>query len=335
MTWSEADLKKQAAARGFQPDTLEKTARLLELLDAMRMHPFLKTRIALKGGTALNFFIFDVPRLSVDIDLNYISGASREQMLLDKPKVEQAIQGVCTRLGLSVKHVPSEHAGGKWRIGYTGISGRSGTLELDMNFMLRTPLWPVNMLDSRPVGLSQAQQVPVLDIHELAAGKIAALLARNASRDLFDTRELLKRPEIDQGKLRLAFVVYGGMNRIDWRTVGADGVRIEPEEADRMLVPMLRNTVAPARENLTEWTQKLECECRDLLSAVLPMASHEVEFIQRLNENGEIIAELLTADPELRNIITNHPNLKWKALNVRRHFGIGSGGEGADETADE
>ena len=75
----------------------------LEALEALRSHPFLKERIALKGGTALNLFIFDVPRLSVDIDLNYIGPADRVTMLEERPKIEQAVQAVCGRLGIRIR----------------------------------------------------------------------------------------------------------------------------------------------------------------------------------------------------------------------------------------
>ena len=122
--------------------------RLLEVLDGVRSHPFLKSRMVLKGGTALNLFVLDVPRLSVDIDLNYIGAADREAMLAERPQVEQALQAVFGRLGLQVRRVPGEHAGGKWRLSYTGVDGRPGTLEVDVNFLLRTPLWPPVMADS-------------------------------------------------------------------------------------------------------------------------------------------------------------------------------------------
>jgi predicted nucleotidyltransferase component of viral defense system len=58
------------------------------LLEGFASHPFLKTRVALKGGTALNLFVFDVPRLSVDIDLNYVGSADRETMLAQRAKIE-------------------------------------------------------------------------------------------------------------------------------------------------------------------------------------------------------------------------------------------------------
>jgi len=93
---------------------------------------------------------------------------------------------VCGREGLAVKSLPSEHAGGKRRLTYAAASGRSGNLELDVNYLLRTPLWPAELADSRRVGSFQATQVRLLDLHEIAAGKLAALLSRNASRDIFD-----------------------------------------------------------------------------------------------------------------------------------------------------
>jgi predicted nucleotidyltransferase component of viral defense system len=66
-----ADLQREAEATGFRAEALEKVLWLLDLLEGFRSHPFLKSRMALKGGTALNLFVFEVPRLSVDIDLNY------------------------------------------------------------------------------------------------------------------------------------------------------------------------------------------------------------------------------------------------------------------------
>jgi hypothetical protein len=136
------ELHRQAAATGFHPETFEKAVRLLGLLEGLRSHPFLNTRIALKGGTALNLFVFNLPRLSVDIDLNYIGSTDRDAMLSDRPKIEQAVQAVCQREGLHVSRVPEEHAGGKWRLTYTAASGQPGNLELDVNFLLRTPCGP-------------------------------------------------------------------------------------------------------------------------------------------------------------------------------------------------
>ncbi len=314
---TEMQLQQRAAESGYQQDVLEKVIRLLDLLDTLRSHPFLRQRIALKGGTALNLFLFDAPRLSVDIDLNYLGTSDRDGMIAERPGIEKAVSDVCGRLGIQVRHTPQDHAGGKWRLSYTTISGRPGALELDMNFMLRTPLWEVRAVDSHSVASFSATGIPMLDRHELAAGKLAALFSRNASRDLFDTRELLRVGGLDRRRLRTGFVVYGGINRRDWRTVSVEDIDANETDVDRQLLPMLRSSIAPARKDIGAWTRTLVDECRQLLSVVLPFEGPELEFLDRLNDHGRIAAELLTEDPRLQDIIRAHPALHWKALNVR------------------
>ena len=314
---------QRARARSWGDGLPDRTARegdlLLELLEAIRGHPFLKGRVVLKGGTALNLFKFDVPRLSVDIDLDYIGAADRDGMLADRPKIEQALHAVCGRVGVQSRRVPSDHAGGKWRLRFNRVAGGSGTLEMDVNFLLRTQLWPAERVDSRALGTFRATDIPVLDLHELAAGKLAALLSRTASRDLFDASQLLRAGGLDTAKLRLAFVVYGGTSRKDWRTVSIDDVTVDAAEADAMLIPLLRGNETPQRSDLPRWTKALVADCRKLLTMVLPLTDREREFLERLNGRGEILAEVLTDDERLREIIRTHPGLLWKALNVRQY----------------
>jgi predicted nucleotidyltransferase component of viral defense system len=308
-----------ATEKGFQAEPLEKAVRLLELLEALSRHPFLKDRIALKGGTALNLFVFDMPRLSVDLDLNYIGAAERQIMLADRPKIEQAIQAVCSRLRIRVHRQPAEHAGGKWRLSYTTSSERPGTLEIDLNFLLRTPLWPRVLMDSRLFGSFAVTRVPVLELHELAAGKLTALFSRSASRDLFDVHALLRESKLDQERLRLGFVVYGGASRRDWRTIALEEVRAEARDVERQLLPMLRADQAPERSALPSWSQSLVQECRELLSGLLPLRANEMEFLSLLNDRGELVPELLTENTELQASLRSHPGLQWKALNAAEY----------------
>lgn len=77
MILSSEGLMQAAASSGFREGYLEKSIRLLYLLEAVRDDPSLRSRLALKGGTALNLFLAELPRLSVDIDLNYIGAPER------------------------------------------------------------------------------------------------------------------------------------------------------------------------------------------------------------------------------------------------------------------
>ena len=95
MNISPDKLVAEAEATGFRPDLLEKVAHLLGLLDAIQSHPFLKGKLVLKGGTALNLFVFDVPRLSVDIDLNYVGAEDRDGMLSERPNMTNTRHNNC------------------------------------------------------------------------------------------------------------------------------------------------------------------------------------------------------------------------------------------------
>jgi len=321
MTISQQRLMAEATATGFRPEILEKVIHLLNLLENFRAHPFLKNRCALKGGTALNLFLFDVPRLSVDIDLNYVASADRTVMLDEKPKLEKALADVFAREGFVVSRQPAEHAGGKWRLTYPSVVTSSGNLEVDVNFMLRIPLWTPIIQDSRSVGSYRATGIPVLDPHELAAGKLVALLARHASRDLFDAHQLLTQQTLDQEKLRLGFVLYGAMNRRDWRTVTIADIAFDSRELREQLIPLLSASAIGRIGTDDRWAVRLVEECRRAMDLVLPFRSAELEFLERINGDGEIRPELLTTDPAMHERITLHPQLLWKATNVKQHKG--------------
>jgi predicted nucleotidyltransferase component of viral defense system len=274
----------------------------------------LKSKLVLKGGTAINLFLLDIPRLSVDIDLNYIGMIDRNKMLEDRTKMDQAFNAVFSREGFVVKRFPEEHAGGKWRLKYQSFTGQNGNIEVDLNYMFRLPLWEVQKRDSHLLGQYQAKNIPLLDIHELTAGKLAALLARHQVRDLFDCSQIMKEHFIDREKLRLAFVVYGGMNRIDWRTVGWEHLTFDESEFREQLFPIIRNTAM----NPIHLGNQLINQCRQILASLFPLTKQEREFLDRLLDKGEIVAELLTDDAELQARIRDQPMLQWKAFHVRQ-----------------
>lgn len=321
MRVSREKLLAEAAATGFRPEILEKVILLLQLLEGVNRHPFLAGKLALKGGTALNLFLFDLPRLSVDIDLNYVGAEARETMLAERLQVVESITAICRREGLTVRTKLDGHAGISWHLRYDSALGQQGNLKIDLNFMFRVPLWPVVRQDSRAIGSYQAHGIAVMDLHELAAGKLAALLSRHTSRDLFDAYELLVRGLPDQTfiqeRLRLAFVIYGAINREDWRSIGLETLDLATQDLETYLVPLLREDVLTSLGSAGVRGRHLVDACRQALAAVLPLTTQEQAFLDRLLESGEIEPALLTQDTDLADRIRRHPGLAWKALNVR------------------
>ena len=106
MVFSKEELIEAARETGFDPELLEKVWHLLILLDAVNRNPYLENRLALKGGTAINLFLFQLPRLSVDIDLNYIGSPHRDVMLSERPIVEAALELIFLSCGLKVLRIP-------------------------------------------------------------------------------------------------------------------------------------------------------------------------------------------------------------------------------------
>lgn len=97
-------------------------------------------------------------------------------MVLDRQKIEERIVAICELRKFILYRKPGVHAGGKiiWR--YPSTLGHIGNLEIDLNFMYRIPLLPINKKASIQIGNSSVENISVLDIHELAAGKLAALV---------------------------------------------------------------------------------------------------------------------------------------------------------------
>ncbi|TVR91549.1 MAG: nucleotidyl transferase AbiEii/AbiGii toxin family protein [Spirochaetaceae bacterium] len=322
MTVSRTEMLAIASDTGFDALMLEKVVRLIGLLNLLNTHPYLQGRWVLKGGTALNLFFVNLPRLSVDIDLNYVGALDREAMLIERPKVEEALQAVFSRDGFNVRRVPTDHAGGKWTLGYQSFSGQPGNLEVDLNFMFRQPLWDPTSADSVPLGRYQASGIPVLNDHELAAGKLAALLARTQARDLFDCRSIAQSLKLDPKLLRIAFVAYGGMNRKDWREVSVTDLGFDADNLSAKLIPTLHGSAVPAGVAASVYGQELIDECTAYLGSVLPLQEAELAFLDALLNEGRIDASLLTNEPELSQRIDTHPMLQWKAFNIRKHKGL-------------
>lgn len=84
-------LGRMAKDMGFVRDTLEKVYRLADVLKFMEEDELLSKSISLKGGTAINLTIFDLPKLSVDIDLDYCKSIEREEMLADREVITDRI----------------------------------------------------------------------------------------------------------------------------------------------------------------------------------------------------------------------------------------------------
>ncbi|MDR1016256.1 MAG: nucleotidyl transferase AbiEii/AbiGii toxin family protein [Coriobacteriales bacterium] len=172
--------------RDFQPRTVDKVERLLDLLEELNRHPDLKGRWAMHGGTAINLFMLNVPRLSVDIDLSYVGAIEREAMLTERPSFERAVEEVARSQGYDVPPSNGGHAGRTLTLRYRGDWGPDH-VKIDCIFMNRSPILPLIMQETV---LRPGLQVRTFSNEELAAGKVKAFFDRVKIRDLYDIANL-------------------------------------------------------------------------------------------------------------------------------------------------
>lgn len=167
-----------------------------------------ETAFALKGGTAINLFLRNMPRLSVDIDLTYLPVKDRASSLKEIDAAMRRIAKVIEH-GVPGAKVNASAPKGEQAITKLIVRADSAQIKIEVTPVLRGCVYePVVRAVSARVeeefGFAEMQTVSFADLY---GGKIVAALDRQHPRDLYDVRDLLRREGIDD-KLRKAFIVY-------------------------------------------------------------------------------------------------------------------------------
>lgn len=172
--------------------------------------PFIaaEREFALKGGTAINLFVRDMPRLSVDIDLTYLPVAPRaESLAAIDAGMKRIAAAIRARLrGVRVNEVVNVR---EQIVTKLVVQRPDAQIKIEVTPVLRGCVFEPVVRTVSPAaeaafGFAQMQVVSFSDLY---AGKIMAALDRQHPRDLFDVRDLLANEGVGED-LRQAFVVY-------------------------------------------------------------------------------------------------------------------------------
>ena len=166
----------------------------VELL--LRVLPFVaeEESFALKGGTAINLFVWDMPRLSVDIDLTYLPLKGRAESIQE---IGTAIRRIKQRIEAAIKSskiVPISVSGTGAPTSFN-VQFRGVQIKVEVNFVLRGSVFPVVSCDLCPAAQKEFGSLITLNTlskADLYGGKICAALDRQHPRDFFDVKLLLQ-----------------------------------------------------------------------------------------------------------------------------------------------
>src|SRR3984893_9885702 len=208
-----------------------------------------ETCFALKGGTAINLFVRDLPRLSVDIDLTYLPVPRRSESLAD---IDAAMKRIAGRIKALIPDAQITEAKAENAVVKLTVRSQGVQIKIEVTPVLRGCVFESELVSVKPVveeefGFAEARTVSFEDLY---AGKIVAALDRQHPRDLFDVRDLIANEGISDA-LRQAFIVY---------------LLSHDRPMSEVLAPTLKNIEAAFKHGLLGMTRD-PVELADLLAA--------------------------------------------------------------------
>lgn len=275
----------------------DQVALLLRILPALQHTP----EFALKGGTALNLFVENMPRLSVDIDLTYLPLAPREASLTD---IDSQLQILGARLIRILPNIDLQYTTSQSP--KLLVRHKKASVKIEPNPIIRGSLLPTVQKTLCTAAQTRYQtflETQCLDNAELYAGKICAALDRQHPRDLFDLRPLVPFKSIND-KVRQAFVAY---------------VAAHSRPIAEVLSPKPKNIEQAFTQQFTGMTEE-------------PVNLYELIFIREqlsqwvstalTTDERSFLLSIKRAEPDWSllpfNNLDKWPAIQWKLHNIRR-----------------
>jgi len=312
--YARGDLLAKAEEFGFITNGLEKMFRLVDVIHQLNAEPLLKDSLALKGGTAINLTIFNLPRLSHDIDLDYAVPSSREETLASRDVVTRSLGQLMAAKGYELKPARSKktHILDSFFYSYANASGGTDALKIEVNYSLRTHVLPTVIRSVELLGGSLGR-VDIHSVHpiEIFASKIVALLSRAMARDLYDLNNMVYHGIFDESELPLLKKCVVFYNAFNGKEPGLHLGRVKAitnYSVRTQLLPILRK--GDDFDFLTA-----QGRVHRFLSELLRLDEKENLFIRAFTQ-GSYRPELLFDDQGILERIRNHPMALWKVKNL-------------------
>lgn len=314
-SYNKSYLDSIAKENGFVRDNLEKVMRLTEILRYFNQSTLLKEALVLKGGTAINLTVFEMPRLSVDIDLDFAYNCSRDEMLSIREKVNAEIFAYMNNEGYALKPgSKNPHTLDSWVFGYTNAGGNGDNIKIEINYSDRCHV--LQTLE-RHINIDFLGDASIHVLHpiELFASKINALVNRGAMRDLYDVYNMLQyrvfQKDEELEELRKIFVFYysvGASSKADDVTLEFKSFpkieNVNYNQVRAQLLPVLR------RSDNFNYLQAKEVVL-GFLHDFLQFSEAEKDFVAYFNKR-EYHPEILFGEGEIACRVAHHPMALWK-----------------------
>jgi len=309
------DLTNIAQSNKFNRDTLEKVLRLSELLKLFNENEELKGKYVLKGGTAINLCLFDFPRLSVDIDMNFNFNSSKEEMLEMRELHRKLISAFVALDGYTID--PKSRftfSLDSYLLKYTNAAGSRDNIKIELNYSNRVQiLEPVNYkLSSKII---DNESILALNKVELYGSKIAALIGRTTARDVFDVFQLIKNQILQGNELDLLkkCSIFYLLTSNEFQPIGDLLNQFKKNMGNMSFSAIKRNLIPLLHVGEKIDTDAFKQTVSQFIETLFELTETEQKYIDSFNA-GEFNPELLF-DKAIANRLKEHPMALWKMMN--------------------
>lgn len=303
------ELDARAREYGFNRDMFERVLRLKMILEYLNTHEYLREHLLLKGGTAINLTVFSLPRLSVDIDLDFIPNLTREETISGRERLTQILKAYMSEQGYSLSDASRfSHSLDAFYYNYVNAAGNRDLIKIEINYSLRTHVLPSEDRVFVTDAFGEPIKVRTVASMEIFAAKTNALTSRAAARDLYDFCNMIdaKLFSDKEDMLRKCIIFYATISakevNKDFDTAAINSLTFSKIKTD--LLPVLT-----LRDKFDLGAKKLQA--KDYIASLMKPTAQEVDYLERFIKK-EYKPELLFEDPETVERIRNHPMALWK-----------------------
>lgn len=308
--YNKAELGRIAHENGFMRDTLEKVLRLKEILIFINSDDYLSQHLVLKGGTAINMTIFNLPRLSVDIDVDYIPNDTLEEMKMARETITARIKKYMQSAGYVL--APSSRYSFSLEalyFQYANAGGNKDVLKIEINYSLRAHIFKPVKREVLSNIFDKKLEIQTLAPMEIFAAKVNALMSRAAARDLYDFNNMEYYGLFDETErevFRKCIIFY---NSISQEHVN---LSFDCSEIDSLTFKKIRRELFPVLKKKDNFDlDSRKDSAKKYINELMIITDKEREYMEQF-EKKVYKPELLFDEAEVIERIKNHPMAIWK-----------------------
>ena len=303
------ELDARARKYGFNRDTFEKVVRLRMILEFMNAQECMREHLLLKGGTAINLTVFNLPRLSVDIDLDFVPNLTRDETIKERERLTEILKGYMSEQGYLLSDASRfSHSLDAFHYNYVNAAGNRDMIKIEINYSLRThvlrPEDRVFVTDA----FGEPIKVKTVAAMEIFAAKTNALLSRAAARDLYDFCNMIDMRLFseEEDKFRKCIIFYA--------TISAKEVNktFDTSAIDSLVFSKIKSDLFPVLAVRDKFDlEGKKRQAKEYIASLMNPTDAENDYMARFIAK-EYKPELLFDDEEIIERLRNHPMALWK-----------------------